>query len=148
MSFSTLNDDVVDFPSHLTVDRGGQVPIWFVIHGTGNAQMHSTIAEANARWLSQRPNLPGKRASAHTCVSDRSIIGCVNRSLGAIGAFGGNQKGLHYELCGSADWSEHEWLEGHTYVSNGLTFVYGPAMFDRAARLLAADSVEFGIPLV
>lgn len=77
-----------------------------------------------------------RRASAHKCFDDNSMVTCVRDMDVAWAAAGANHDGLHYELAGYPQQSAQEWKDP-----------YSLAMIDRVAQQVAKDAREYGIPI-
>jgi N-acetyl-anhydromuramyl-L-alanine amidase AmpD len=103
-----------------------------VIHTTEGSS-DSQSAEDGAAYDARR--IDG--TSAHYFVDNTSTVQCVRTADQAHTARGeGNRRGIHYELCGRARYSEEWWADD-----------YAEAMLRRAAAQAARDSRKWDIPV-
>jgi hypothetical protein len=105
-----------------------------VIHSMEAPEKGET-AENVARYFSRLP--ASRKASAHYCIDNNSVVQCVQTKDVAYAAPGSNHDGVHLELAGYARQTEAEWLEP-----------YSLAMLQLAAELCGRILVpKFKIPL-
>ena len=104
-----------------------------VIHSAETPEA-PTIAEALGRYA--HTMAPGRKASWHYAVDQDSIVQCVEERHVAYAAPGANTWGIQIELAGRARQSRDEWLDE-----------FSRPMLDRAAVLVGAIAVRWGIPL-
>jgi N-acetyl-anhydromuramyl-L-alanine amidase AmpD len=103
-----------------------------VIHTT-EGSAHAGSAEDGAAYDARRTD----GTSAHYFVDSDSVVQCVRTADQAHTARAqGNRRGIQYELCGRAGWSEAQWANA-----------YGQAMLRRAAKQAARDARKWGIPV-
>lgn len=102
-----------------------------VIH-TMESPEGSNTAEAVADWFA---GSSAPQASAHYCVDNNSIVGCVNESDVAWAAPGCNRDGVQVELAGRASQTAAQWSDA-----------YSKAELVRAAKLVADICHRQGIP--
>lgn len=102
-----------------------------VLHSMEAPEKGST-AEACARYFATTD----RKASAHYCVDNNSIVQSLQTRDIAYGAPGCNATGIHIELAGYAKQVREQWLDG-----------YGIAMLDLAAQLTFGLSRKFLIPI-
>lgn len=105
--------------------------IWNVIHTT-EGSYHAQSAEDGAAYDARRTD----SVSTHFFVDNNSVVQCVytwDRAYTARTI--PNNRGIHYELCGRAAWSQATWLND-----------YGKSMLENAARIAASVSKKYGIP--
>jgi N-acetyl-anhydromuramyl-L-alanine amidase AmpD len=105
-----------------------------VLHSM-EAPEKGTTAESVAKYFAGGSG--GRKASAHYCIDDDSIIQCVDCADVAYAAPNANSVGIHLELAGYARQSREEWLDA-----------FGTAMLRNAARLCAEVLIpKYGIPV-
>ncbi len=103
-----------------------------VIHTT-EGSAHAGSAEDGAAYDARRTD----GTSAHYYVDSDSLVQCVRTlNIAHTAMSQGNQRGIHYELCGRAAWSVDVWAGE-----------YATAMLKRAARQAARDARKWGIPI-
>lgn len=102
-----------------------------VIHDM-EAPEKGTTAEDVARYFAETT----RRASAHICVDNNSIVQCVPDRDIAYGAPGANHDGIQIELAGYASQDRAHWLDD-----------YGLALMEKAANATAQYCLKFTIPV-
>jgi hypothetical protein len=112
---------------------GRRKPIRLLVLHDMEASVTGTTAENVARYFAQADS---RKASAHYCIDNNSIVQCVRDGDTAWAAEGANSDGLHFELAGYARQTADQWLD-----------VYGKALLSRTAYLVAAKSLTYGIPV-
>jgi N-acetyl-anhydromuramyl-L-alanine amidase AmpD len=105
-----------------------------VIHSMEAPEKGDT-AEATARYFAGLPAT--RKASAHYCVDNNSVVQTVQTKDVAFAAPGANHDGIHIELAGYARQTRSEWEDS-----------YSLAMLEIAADLCRFLSPRFGIPAV
>lgn len=98
----------------------------------------SNTAEACAAMF-HRPGLRGGKpiiTSAHLCSDNDSVIQCVPFRHVAFAAPGANADGIHIEQAGFARQTADDWRDP-----------FSSSMLELVAKLIAALSADFGIPL-
>lgn len=106
-----------------------------VIHSMEAPEKGNT-AESVARYFQMLPIT--RKASAHYCIDNNSIVQCVQTKDVAYAAPGANHDGVHLELAGYARQTEAQWLDP-----------YGVQMLELAAALCGKILVpKIGIPIV
>lgn len=94
-----------------------------------------TTAEATARYFANGAG--GRKASAHYCIDDNSIVQCLQTKDVAYAAPGINRNGIHLELAGYARQTREQWLDE-----------FSTAMLKNAAKLCAVVLVpKYTIPV-
>lgn len=76
---------------------------------------------------------PSSGGSTQWVGDDFDQVRCVADTDTCWGAYGHNSNGLHYELCGYADWDRAQWLEHQPTIM-------------WAATQIAEDMKKYGIP--
>jgi hypothetical protein len=105
---------------------------FIVIHDTEGSS-HAQSAEDGAAYDARRTD----GTSAHYFVDNNSIVQCVKTTDASHTAlYNGNMKGIHYELCARASFSESKWLSPD----------YGLPMLKLAAKQVARDCIAWKIP--
>lgn len=104
-----------------------------VIHSMEAPEKGDT-AEAIARFFQTLP--PDRKASAHFCVDNNSIVQCVEMRDVAYAAPGCNHNGIQIEHAGFARQTQAQWLDE-----------YGQAMLALSAELSAAICKRYQIPV-
>lgn len=103
-----------------------------VIHTTEGSS-HAQSAEDGAAYDARRTD----GTSAHYFVDSSSVVQCVRTNDQAHTArSSGNRRGIQYELCARASFSEARWKDA-----------YSQAMLRRAAKQAARDAKKWGIPV-
>ena len=100
------------------------------------AVVHCTISpnrRGGAAGVANYFASPTSAGSTQWVFDDYDAVRCVADEDTCWGAFGHNSNGLHYELCGYADWTRAQWLE------------HRPTIL-ATARQMAADMRKYGIP--
>jgi hypothetical protein len=110
--------------------------IWLVLHDM-QAPKKGDTAEAVANYFHNMDVPQQNGASAHECIDDNSVVGCVRTGDVAWAAPNANSLGYHFEMAGYANQSTNEWLDA-----------YGHDMLRIAADRLRAKADELGIPLI
>jgi N-acetyl-anhydromuramyl-L-alanine amidase AmpD len=106
-----------------------------VMHSMEASEKGDT-AESCARYFANMP--ASKKASAHYCVDNNSIVQCVQTNDVANAAPGSNHNGIHIELAGYARQTAAEWLDE-----------YSRAMLQNAANLCGLVLCpKWNIPIV
>ena len=77
-----------------------------------------------------------RKASAHLCIDNNSIVQCVLDNDVAFAAPGANSDGVHIELAGFAKQTEAEWLDA-----------FGILLLEQAANAAAQYALKFDIPI-
>lgn len=115
---------------HFTPSSRTRIPL-VVIH-TAEVAEGSLSAEAVARFFATTD----RKASAHVCVDDTTLVECVMPASVAWAAPGANRHGYHYELSGYARQSAAEWLDP-----------FSRKMLDHAAWHAARQALRYRVPL-
>lgn len=115
---------------------GGRRIIWLVLHDMQAPEKGDT-AEAVANYFHTMDVPRDRGASAHECIDDNSVVGCVLDGDVAWAAPSANSLGYHFEMAGYASQSTNEWLDA-----------YGHDMLRIAAPRVRAKADEKGIPIV
>lgn len=102
-----------------------------VLHSM-EAPEKGTTAEAVARYFATTD----RRASAHVCVDNNSIVQCVFDNDVAFAAPGANSDGIHIEMAGYARQTREEWLDP-----------YSTMVIENAANVAAQYCLKFGLPV-
>lgn len=106
---------------------------WIVLHDMEAPEKGGT-AESCAAYFASGSG--GRKASAHYCVDDNSVVQSVRDHDVAYGAAGANAHGLHIEHAGYADQGRDGWADA-----------YSTAMLrDQSAVLVADLCAIYGIP--
>lgn len=109
-------------------------PSVIVLHSM-EAPEKGTTAEAVARYFAS--GCDGRKASAHYCIDNDSVVQCVQCNDVAYGAPNMNRYGIHLEHAGYARQTRAEWLDA-----------FGFAMLRRSAELCATVLCpKFGIKI-
>jgi len=119
-------------PRSYTKGRWAGQPTKITVHYTAGAEGYDD-AEGGALYDQRRTD----GTSSHYYVDADSVVQCVrttDRSHTAL--YHGNNEGLHYELCGTAQ-TRAQWLD-----------VVSRATIRNAAGQMARDMRKYGIPLV
>ena len=116
---------------NFTKTKSGRTISKIVIH-TMEAKETGTTAESVANYF----RTTTRKASAHLCIDNNSIVRCVADKDIAWAAPGANHDGLQYELAGMAGQTHAQWADA-----------YSKAVLDRTARQAAADATQYGIPI-
>ena len=103
-----------------------------VIHSM-EAPEKGTTAENVAKFFQNLP--PNRKASAHLCIDNNSIVQCVLDNDVAFAAPGANHNGIQLELAGFARQTRAEWLDE-----------YGKALLENAANAAAQYCLKYNIP--
>ena len=103
-----------------------------VLH-TMEAPEKGETAEAVAKFFAKGD----RRASAHACVDNNSVVQCVEDKDIAWGAKGANADGLHIEMAGSFRQTAEQWAD-----------LYSQAVLALAAQVAARFCVDHAIPAV
>jgi len=103
-----------------------------VIH-TMEAPEKDKTAENVANFFQGLPST--KKASAHLCIDNNSIIQCVLDNDVAFAAPGANHNGIHLELAGFAAQSSADWSD-----------VYSKALLENAANAAAQYCLKYDLP--
>lgn len=112
--------------------KGRIKPIRLVVIHDMEAPEKPDTAENIASWFAG-PTAP--QASAHVCIDNDSIVGCVHDEDTAWAAPNANSDGLHIEHAGYANQSFNDWLDP-----------FGKAMIEISAKHAAAWCKKYGIP--
>jgi len=92
-----------------------------------------TTAEACANYFQNLPS--SKKASAHLCIDNDSIVQSVYDNNVAYAAPGANHNGIQLELAGYARQTRNEWLDD-----------YGRALLENAANAAAQYCLKYDLP--
>lgn len=103
-----------------------------VIH-TMQAPEKDKTAENVAKYFQGLPST--KKASAHLCIDNNSIVQCVSDNDVAWAAPGANHNGIQLELAGYAGQSSAEWDD-----------VYSKALLENAANAAAQYCLKYDLP--
>ncbi len=103
-----------------------------VIHSMEAPEKGNT-AENVAKFFQSLP--PNRKASAHLCIDNNSIVQCVLDNDVAFAAPGANHNGIQLELAGFARQTRAEWLDE-----------YGKALLENAANAAAQYCLKYNIP--
>ncbi len=103
-----------------------------VIHSMEAPEKGNT-AENVAKFFQSLP--PNRKASAHLCIDNNSIVQCVLDNDVAFAAPGANHNGIQLELAGFARQTRAEWLDE-----------YGKALLENAANAVAQYCLKYKIP--
>lgn len=117
---------------HFTVPSKPRVVKLIVLHTMEAAEKGET-AEAVAKFFAKGD----RRASAHLCVDNNSVIQCVEDKHIAWGAKGANQNGLHVEMAGSFRQTADQWADAFSQDTLKLT-----------AAVVARLCIDHGLPAV
>jgi N-acetyl-anhydromuramyl-L-alanine amidase AmpD len=104
-----------------------------VIHDMEAAEKGDT-AESIANYFKTMPD--NRKASAHICIDNDSIVQCVPDNSVAYGAPGANNDGIQIELAGYGKQTRAQWLDD-----------YGQQMLDLAAEVVAQYCLKYDIPV-
>jgi len=110
--------------------------LWLVLHDM-QAPKKGDTAEAVARYFATMDVPRANGVSAHECIDNNSVVGCVREQDVAWAAPDANSYGYHFEMAGYANLSTNEWLDD-----------YGVAMLQLAARRVRLRADARKIPLV
>lgn len=127
--FSALCNRVIRSRNYTNASRSKARVV--VIH-TMESPESATTAEAVASWFA---GSSAPQASAHYCVDNNTIVGCVDETDVAWAAPGCNHDGIQIELAGRAGQSAKQWADA-----------YSKAELVKAARLVADICKRHGIP--
>jgi N-acetyl-anhydromuramyl-L-alanine amidase AmpD len=103
-----------------------------VIHSM-EAPEKGTTAENVARLFQSLPS--NRKASAHLCIDNNSIVQCVLDNDVAFAAPGANHNGIQLELAGFARQTRAEWLDE-----------YGKTLLENAANAVSQYCLKYNIP--
>lgn len=117
--------------SFLNANRGPNDIERLILH-TAEIQEERDSAEDVARFFAQAST----EVSAHKCIDNNSIVGCVRNEDIAFAALGDNPQSLNYELSGFAKQTFEQWRDR-----------YSRDVIENAAIAAAADCKANGIPL-
>lgn len=115
---------------HFGKGRRGKV-LWLVIH---DMEMHEgpSTAESCAQYFATTT----RKASAHYCIDENSVVKCVHLGDTAWAAGpAGNMHGIHFEIAGFAAQSAKQWQDASSAPSLVL-----------AAKQMAKIADDYGIP--
>lgn len=104
-----------------------------VIH-TMETPERDGIAQDIARDFANRP--PNKKASAHLCIDNKTIVQSVKDNDVAFAAPGANSDGIHLELSGRAKQTKEDWQDD-----------YSTAVLENAANAAAQYCLKYDIPV-
>ena len=113
-------------------DRKTKRTIKVIVIHVMEAPKKSKTAENVANYFAN----PDRKASAHYCVDNNSIVHCVQEKDVAWGAPGANNSGIHIEHAGYTNQSEADWTDE-----------YGTAMMELSAELAASIANTYDIPI-
>lgn len=126
-----LPDALPYTPSRWIRERKSGPNRYIVVHS-----MEAPKTQSRARNTATYFATTARQASTTVVSDDREIVRCVPDENGCFGAYGLNFNGLHIEHPGYAAQSTAEWMDD-----------YGRANLTRTARLAAAWSLRYSIPL-
>jgi N-acetyl-anhydromuramyl-L-alanine amidase AmpD len=103
-----------------------------VIH-TMEAPETDNTAENVARYFQNLP--PTRKASAHLCIDNNSIVQCVFDNDVAFAAPGANHNGIQLELAGFSSQGKDDWADP-----------YSQALLENAAKAAAQYCLKYNLP--
>lgn len=115
---------------------GSRRIIWLVLHDMQAPNKGGTAA-AVANYFATMDVPRANGASAHECIDNGAVIGCVHEGDVAWAAPDANSLGYHFEMTGYASQATNEWLDD-----------YGHAMLRLAAQRVRAMADARQIPIV
>jgi len=112
---------------------GTQRKVRLVVIHTMEAPETDNTAENVAKFFQSLP--ANRKASAHLCIDNNSIVQCVRDNDVAFAAPGANRDGIHLELAGFASQSSADWSDD-----------YSKAVLNNAANAAAQYCLKYGLP--
>jgi hypothetical protein len=123
-------------PAKFYTPVGSRQIKWLVLHDMQAPNKGGTAA-AVANYFATMDVPRANGASAHECIDDGAVIGCVHEGDVAWAAPDANALGYHFEMTGYASQATNEWLDD-----------YGHAMLQLAAQRVRSMADARQIPLV
>lgn len=114
--------------------RGSRRAVRLVVIHTMEAPELEQTAENVALWFSSLSS--SRKASAHVCIDEDSVVQCVMDNDVAYAAPGANHDGIQLELAGVARQTLAQWLDE-----------YSVSMLARAADVTAQYCLKYNLPV-